>query len=208
MFLKVTLFCQIILDLGLTLKLVTDGELTKVIHFDGKAEVEEHIRSIGIPATFILMGAFMPFTLQMLAPIASSGPQKSYKLSLLAPSETKWPLISVNEDTGKIVKAILLNREKVLGKQFYGAVKEYKLGEIVQILKERGGLDVTYEQISEAEFMKEMEAKGFPEFFRNTMIETMRFGTKYDFLAGVEYYANHQVRATVFCSIEPGRRIC
>ena len=38
---------------------MTNGKLPHLDHFDGKAEVEEYIRSEGIPATFIHPGVFM-----------------------------------------------------------------------------------------------------------------------------------------------------
>jgi len=41
-------------------------------------------------------------------------------------------MISAGEDTGKFVKGILLNREKVLGKQIRAAENAYTLDENVQ----------------------------------------------------------------------------
>lgn len=38
---------------------VSGGKLPNVPHFDGKAEVEEYINAIGVPATFFLAGFYM-----------------------------------------------------------------------------------------------------------------------------------------------------
>lgn len=60
--------------LGLTfliLFIVSEGKLAHMAHFDSKAEVEEHTRSIGIPATFLFAGAYMsniPAALQKVIP--------------------------------------------------------------------------------------------------------------------------------------------
>jgi hypothetical protein len=51
--------------------------------------------------------------------------------------------MSVVEDTGKYVKAILLNREKLLGKQVCAAEKNYTVEDCVALLGEKAGVDVT-----------------------------------------------------------------
>jgi uncharacterized protein YbjT (DUF2867 family) len=37
----------------------SEGRLVHVKHFDGKADIEDYIRSIGVPATFVQPGMFM-----------------------------------------------------------------------------------------------------------------------------------------------------
>jgi hypothetical protein len=92
-------------------------------------------------------------------------------------------MISVNVDTGKYVKAILLNREKVLGKQIYAAERHYSPVEIVRVLKEAGGLDVVVEQIDDAEYRRQMAAKGAPDFFIDDMSDNMKFMQTYGFFS-------------------------
>ncbi|RAL61768.1 hypothetical protein DID88_002832 [Monilinia fructigena] len=53
------------------------------------------------------------------------------------PASAPVPLLATVEDTGKFVKGILLNREKVLGKRIYGATKYYTLTEILNEFKEQ-----------------------------------------------------------------------
>jgi hypothetical protein len=45
------------------------------------------------------------------------------------------PLIDTETDTGKFVKGILLNREKVLGKQILGATDYYTPTQIIETFK-------------------------------------------------------------------------
>jgi uncharacterized protein YbjT (DUF2867 family) len=38
---------------------ISNGRLTHVSHFDGKANIEKYIRNSGVPATFVLPGFFL-----------------------------------------------------------------------------------------------------------------------------------------------------
>jgi hypothetical protein len=76
--------------------------------------VEEYIISFGIPLTSVHLGVFFSCPLFWPKPVPSVSPaSKSYKSFLPLTQSLKLPMISVNSDTGKYVKAILLNREKV-----------------------------------------------------------------------------------------------
>lgn len=93
------------------------GILPGVYHFDGKAEVEEYIRSLGIPATFFLAGFFM-------SNLPGGGLRENngkWSLALPMPGNAPIPLLAAEYDTGKFVKAIFLKKEATLGKQIYGA---------------------------------------------------------------------------------------
>jgi hypothetical protein len=108
-------------------------------------------------------------------------------------------MISVNIDTGKYVKAILLNREKVFGKQIYAAERHYSPVEIVKVLKEVGGLDVVVEQIDDAEYRKQMAAKGAPDFFIDDMSDNMKFMQAYGFFSEKQSEEGREV--SLFCFI-------
>jgi len=177
----------------LTLYSVTNGKVTAVEHFDSKGIVEDYIRSLNVPATYLQLGIFMHYTVFQLQPVGDPS-AKSYKIALPVPRNVKYPLIDVNEDTGKYVKAILLNREKVLGKVFQGAVKQYPISEVVDIVKNVGGLDVVFEQCSEEAYRSNLAAAGVPEFFRNDMVDTMRFLSEYHYFDDVAVEEGHKVR--------------
>ena len=135
----------------------------------------------------------MNYTLFMLSPDLASGSSKSYKLSLPIPGRTKWPLISVNQDTGKYVKAILLNREKLLGKDICAAEKEYTLEECCGLLKEKAGIDMKFEQATEDGYKKALEKMGLPDFFRDDMCENMQYVKEFGFFGGSGLEAGHEV---------------
>ena len=136
----------------------------------------------------------MSYTVFMISPVPGSS--KSHKLSLPLPGDAKWPLISVVEDTGKYVKAILLNREKLLGKQICAAEKDYTVEESVALLREKAGVDVAYEQVSEEDYRKALEKKGLPEFFRDDLCENMKYASEYGFFGGMGLEAGHEVSGT------------
>lgn len=175
----------------LSLILVTNGKLTRVFHFDGKAIVEEYIRSLNIPATFLLLSIYHDFPNSLLHPHPTA--PKTFKISIPNPMTLKFPLISVKEDTGKYVKAILLNMEELLGKQVYAGEKEYEIGEIIEIMKSEGSLDVVFEQCSDEEFRAGLATAGLPEFMQQDMSDNMKYIAEYGFANGEGLEAGHEV---------------
>jgi hypothetical protein len=100
---------------------------------------------------------------------------KSYKMALPVSGSSKWPLVAVAEDAGKYVKAILLNREKLLGQRVFAAQGEFAVEHIAALVKEKGGVDVTFEQIPEEHFRVGMKAVGLPEFFVEDLLEMIKY---------------------------------
>jgi uncharacterized protein YbjT (DUF2867 family) len=74
----------------------TKGRLTHVPHFDGKAQVEKHIRDSGVPCTFVLAGYYMSNYIQML----QKQEDGSYTLAYPVSKQAKFPLIDTAEDMG------------------------------------------------------------------------------------------------------------
>ncbi|TVY41185.1 NmrA-like family domain-containing protein [Lachnellula subtilissima] len=169
----------------LSKRIVSNNKYTKVFHFDSKAVVEEHIRSLGIPATFLHLGIFMNFLLSNIIPTSEGA--KSYNLAFPFPPDTKIPLISVNKDTGAYVKHILLNRETFLGRQVSACENEYTPTEIVSILKKVGGVDISLPaDYTEDNFKKRLTAHGVPEFFQEDLVENMKFIHEFGFFGGLK----------------------
>ncbi|KAE8449621.1 hypothetical protein EG329_007951 [Mollisiaceae sp. DMI_Dod_QoI] len=170
---------------------ITGGKNTGVLHFDSKAVVEEYIRSIGVPATFLLFGVFMHYILFQLVP--KSPGSKSYTLKVPMSTNNKYPLISVPNDVGKYVKSILLNREKLLGKQILAGERDYTFQETADILKNVGGLDVIAEQVGEKEYRGILAANGFPEFLQDDMVSNMDYIENYGFFGGEDVKKDHDI---------------
>lgn len=76
---------------------ITNGRLSHVVHFDGKAEIEDYIRASGIPGTFVLPGYYMTNYQQML----QKGEDGSYGLAYPVGKDAKFPLFDASEDMGK-----------------------------------------------------------------------------------------------------------
>ena len=179
--------------------LVSGGKFTKVLHFDSKAIVEEYIDTIGVPATHVIPGGFFNYLSYFLKP--TSPDAKSYKFCAPFPITTKLPIFCVNEDTGKYVKAILLNREKVLGKQVYIAENHYSLIDIVKALKEVGGLDVVAEEIDDATYRKNLAAAGAPDFFIEDMSDNMKFMQTYGYFSEKQAEEGREVSRSTLESV-------
>lgn len=76
---------------------ISNGRLPHVLHFDGKAEIEQHIRATGIPATFVLPGYYMSNYHQML----QKSDDGSYSLAYPVGKEAKFPLFDPAQDMGE-----------------------------------------------------------------------------------------------------------
>ncbi len=77
------------------------GKLRHVKHFDSKAKIEQHIRDIGVPATFYLPGAFMSNYFQII----TKSDDGTYTLAVpVTIDSTLVPLIDIQSDTGTYLK--------------------------------------------------------------------------------------------------------
>lgn len=154
---------------------LSKGKLPGVTHFDSKAKVEEYIRSIDLPATYFMPGFYMsnlPGGMFRQAP-----PDNDWTLALPIPGSTPVPLLATVEDTGKFVKAILLNREKVLGKRIYGATGYYTLDEMVKEFKEafpEAGKTAKEVELPHDVFKGIMGKNGMPEAGQEELLQNMR----------------------------------
>lgn len=89
---------RIIFSSLVPVKEVTNGRLSHVPHFDGKANIEKYIRQSGLSCTFVLAGYFMPNFLQMLGKSEEDG---IYRLFYPVDGQkAKFPLFDPVGDTG------------------------------------------------------------------------------------------------------------
>jgi uncharacterized protein YbjT (DUF2867 family) len=75
----------------------TNGRLSHVPHFEAKADIEEYIKKIGVPASFYLPGYFMSNFKQSVR----KGEDGSLSFAMPVSKDAKFPLIDIAEDTGK-----------------------------------------------------------------------------------------------------------
>jgi hypothetical protein len=166
---------------------VTNGKLSSVYHFDGKALIEEYARKSGIPSTFFLPGVYMAnLPGGMFRP---SPPDNAWTLTLPVPDDSPIPLFNV-ADTGKFVKAIVLNRDSLLGKRVLGATAYYTGKEIVDEFKSlfpAAGEAAGYFNIPHDKYKQALKGMGLPEFAAQELLENMLL------LEGAGYYGGEKL---------------
>ncbi|RDW71507.1 hypothetical protein BP6252_08070 [Coleophoma cylindrospora] len=169
---------------------ISNNKFSKVYHFDGKAEITDYIRTLGIPHTIVHLGIFTSFPLENLIPISTS-PAK-YKLSFPIPNTASFPLIDVNADTGKYIKAILLSPSQTLGKTINLAEDWYTMDQMITVLKGLG-LDVVYEEVDDLAFCKALEARGLPAFIAEDVSQNCMFVNEFGYFGGEGLEFGHQL---------------
>lgn len=122
-----------------------------VAHFDEKAKVEEHIRSLKIKSSFILPGFFMQNFEGILAPVPKD--DGTLALTNVTDGEVKVPLFNVVQDTGNIVAYILNNLDQCEGQVVFGGQGFYSYNEIAEIMSKTSGKVVKYEKVAEKEYL-------------------------------------------------------
>lgn len=170
--------------LGLTVVAVSKGVLPNVYHFDSKANVEEYIRSLGIPASFFLPGFYMSNLPGTSLRDMGDG---NWALALPMPDNSPIPLFDTEADTGKFVKAMFLNEQKVLGKQIYGATAYYTPREIVDQFKElfpNTGKKTAFSRLPDQVFKGIIGSRGAPEPVQEEMLQNMRLMPEFGYYGG------------------------
>ncbi|KAH8813158.1 putative NmrA-like family domain-containing protein 1 [Xylogone sp. PMI_703] len=171
---------------------LSKGVLTKVHHFDSKAHVEEYIRSIDIPATYFLPGFYMSnLPGGMFRPNTSS---QLWTLNLPIPTTSPVPLFDTASDTGKFVKGILLNREKVLGKRIPGATAYYTVEQIVSEFREmfpEAGKGAMAVQVPESEYIGNLVKAGRSPESAEEMAQNMRLMGEFGYFGGMDLKESH-----------------
>ncbi|KAJ5214507.1 hypothetical protein N7449_001676 [Penicillium cf. viridicatum] len=153
----------------------TGGKFENVPHFDGKAEIEEYIRGTGVPSTFFLPGYYMANYIQLL----NKNEDGSYTLAYPVGKDTKFPLLDAPADTGKFVKSIIKNREKLLGKHVLGATDYYTTGQIVA-----GFSEVTGKKASFVQLTAEQYTAALPPILAPALLESHLFIENPGYFAG------------------------
>ncbi|KAK5014586.1 hypothetical protein LTR16_003797 [Cryomyces antarcticus] len=155
----------------------TGGRLSHVPHFDGKSEIERYIRGTGVPCSFVLPGYFMSNYLQMLR----KGSDGAFMLAYPVSNKAKFPLFDAAEDTGKFVKAVIKNREKVLGHHVLEATDYYTPERILAEFEEVTGKKTRYARVSAEQY------KGFlPPAMAEEMLENHLFVEDPGYFAGAD----------------------
>jgi len=176
---------------------LTNGVLTHVDHFNSKAAVSEYIKELGIPYTLFMPGYFLSNIPGMV--LRQSPPHNAWTLSLPFGSNTQIPVFDPEDDTGKFVRGIMLNKDNVLGKEILGATAYMTPDEMVQEFKEqfpKAGVNAMFVELSHASFKEGLAQMGMPPFVQEELLENMRFMAEYGYAGGVSLDESHAVSVT------------
>jgi hypothetical protein len=175
---------------------VSGGKYKNVLHFDGKAEIEEYIKEIGVPTTAFQPGIFM----SNFIPTGSfrRNPQTGkFTIALpIANNKPTLPMIDIKADTGKFVTAIMRNRDSLLGKQVHGASKYYSTEELVQEFKEVKPVDgegAVAVQISDDAFKGILGLSGMPESIHEELLENFLLLDQCGYFNGASLDESHSI---------------
>ncbi|KAL3477793.1 hypothetical protein BJX99DRAFT_121835 [Aspergillus californicus] len=123
----------------------TGGRLKNVPHFDQKAQVEAYIRSLGLPATFVLPGYFMSNYTDL--GMIRRGEDGVFGLAYPVGEGARFPLVDVDTDMGKYVAAALKNPEKTQGSRVPAAADYYTPPRILKEFEEVTGHKARFVQV-------------------------------------------------------------
>ncbi|EEA23494.1 hypothetical protein TMatcc_002367 [Talaromyces marneffei ATCC 18224] len=116
---------------------LTGGQLSNVAYLDTKAEIENYIRESSVPATFVLAAFYM-------TNFSGALKKRGHVLTLewpVDPEMAKVPVLDVNEDTGKFVKAVIKKLfPSTVGKRVLMAAGYYTPNQIVTEIAETLGV--------------------------------------------------------------------
>ena len=148
----------------------------KVDGFDGKADVEDYIRSLPIQSAFFAPGAFMENFGGVMGPHPSQTEPGTYAVANVVTPETKLPLIATVRDTGKYVGAILSDPEGYQGKVLSASTDLYSFNEIVETMSKLTGKTVKYVALSLEVFRGLM-----PPIMAESMVNMMMYYQDYGY---------------------------
>jgi hypothetical protein len=183
------------LRIGSRSLLATKGKLAKIEHFDSKAEVEEYVRKIGLPASFYLPGFYM----SNLPGQAIRKDEKTGKYVFILPCrpDASIPLVDIEADTGKFVKAILLNRDATLGKHIYGASAYYSPQDVVDGFVKafpEAGKGMIFQSQPDDQYKAILASFGMPEKAQDELLENMKLLNKeFGYYSGGDLSDSHSV---------------
>ncbi|KAJ2514438.1 hypothetical protein GGI11_004087 [Coemansia sp. RSA 2049] len=160
-----------------SVKELSGGKYSRVLHFDGKYKIEEYLNSKAdkICGAAVRVGYYMEnyITFSRISPDDNDTVEFSSPL----PPTTKIPLIDTAKDTGGVVAYILDNFDDFVGKPFEVSGGYYEAQDMAVAFTEATGKPAKYAQIPHAYLNSEELTQMFKSFE-----EFGFYGHKTDFL--------------------------
>ncbi|KAH0632080.1 hypothetical protein JD844_020143 [Phrynosoma platyrhinos] len=133
---------------------LTDGQLA-VPHFDGKAEVEEYFRAIGVPMTSVRLPQYFEMLLSIFRP-QKAPDGDGYELAIPMGEKPFHGMAAA--DLGPIVVQLMKEPEKYIGKDIGLSTCLLTVGEYAALITKHTGKAVRDAKIS----LESFEKLGFP----------------------------------------------
>ena len=105
-------------------------------------------------------------------------PDPPHTLTWASPMDPKTPIpfFEAASDTGKFVKAMVLKRDQVLGKNVLGATDYVTPVEVIETFKTvKKGTDAQFVQVDKDTYKGFLAKGGMPEFAQQELYENMSF---------------------------------
>lgn len=119
--------------------------------------------------------------------LRQSPPDNAWTLGLPIPPSSPLPLFDAAADTGKFIKAIVLNKEATLGKNVLGSSGYVTTGEVLETFKKlypEAGATARYFEIPHDTFRQIMKNMGRPDYVAEEMLENMRLCDEFGYYFG------------------------
>lgn len=179
-------------------QLDTSDSIRGANEFDSKAKIEEHIRNLDIPATFVFAGFYMSLFEPGQYLTRSREVEGNLKLELPVSAEnSQFPLIDTPRDFGKFVISAMLKRDSLLGANVYAAEGYYTLNQIADIvngLEPSAGQRCYVKELSDEEFLGSKPHSGTDaqerEMERLSMYQFLR---QFGYYGGASLDSSHKV---------------
>jgi hypothetical protein len=123
-------------------------------------------------------------------------PDNEWILGLPIPTSSPVPLLDTEDDTGKFVKGILLNREKVLGKRIYGATDYYTPDKIVKEFKDlfpEAGKNAKAVELPHEVFKGHLAQSGIAPEGQEELLQNMRLMNEFGYYGHAKLDESHSV---------------
>ncbi|KAH9228802.1 hypothetical protein K456DRAFT_1753430 [Colletotrichum gloeosporioides 23] len=154
---------------------VTNGKLTKVYHFDSKAEISDHARALGVPFVDIHAAGYMNnFTTFSRPRPAGDG---SYIVDGTWPEDFRMPLLDTYHDFGLFVQLAIESDEfnRGDGKTIWAYGDQVTVPDQVKNISTVTGKKIAYNKVTEEQSRAGMVQAGLPPFVVDDMIEMFKF---------------------------------
>jgi hypothetical protein len=125
-----------------------------------------------------------------------SPPNNDWTLGLPIPITSPIPMFDAQADTGKFIKAIVLNKEKTLGRHVLAATEYMQAGEVVDVFKKlfpEAGKTAKYFEVPHDTFRGIMKGRGMPDFVVEEMLENMRLMAEFGYYFGESLDFSHSL---------------